>query len=210
MTIYSDSFDRADSADLGADWKNHLNGSPVVFQIISNRAASANPRYAGTWGCMYVAATCSGQMFAEVVVAALQATDDAHGPAVCMVKSSTVGHPGYYLDWNSAAVKLKKAGTTLSTITQTVSVSDVLKIVASPDTPSSGTTRLQVFLNGTQIGSNYDDASSPLTGTSIGMAATYPDYTARVDSWRGGDGDGATGGGGGGSAGTRRSLLGIG
>lgn len=193
MTIYSDDFNRADSSDLGSNWKNHANGSPVVFQIISNQSASANPRYSGVWGCGYDSATCTGQMFAEITVGALQSSEDAHGPAVCMVVSSTVGHPGYYLDWSSGGVKVKKAGTTLATISTTIAVGDVVKLVASPDTPSSGTYRLQAFVNGTQIGSNVDDSSSPLTGQKIGMSATYPDYTARVNAWRGGDGDGATG-----------------
>lgn len=190
MAEYTDSFDRADNADLGAAWRSHLNGASHAYQIIGNALASDNPRWSGVNGVCYDSATCSGQMFAEVIVGALGAGEATPGPAVCMEKSSTVGHAGYYAEWVSAGVILKKVGTTMQTIVVTVNAGDTVRLVATPNTPVSGTTRLQVFLNGGQVGSNHDDAS-PLSGTSIGLASTYADYTGRVASWRGGDGDGA-------------------
>ena len=74
--------------------------------------------------------------------------------------------------------------TTLATITATPAVNDIIKLEATGTNP----TTLKAYQNGTQIGSNVTDSSSPYNNGRPGVAF-YSSTVAnhRLDDWEGGD-----------------------
>lgn len=179
--LATDSFNRADNADLGADWDK--NGNP--FQIVSNTARyttnvdSAERNNTVTW---------PNDQYSKVILGGATATsaDSGYGPAVRMALSDL---KTYY------RLVVSSSGWTLRRFTKPTGI-----LIATDTTPTfttgyavelqvrgSETATFVMLKNGVEFGAEQSDSSSPLTTGAAGIVFSSPATTAQsIDSWEGG------------------------
>lgn len=146
--LFSDDFNRADAATLGANWTNDA-GASGGWQIATNRATQINlvaiqTAYLSSW-------TGGNDQYAETQMVTL--AGGWFGPVV-RASTNTTGYVAAVFALGSAAnivvvSFIAGASTTVGTVSTTVNANDVVRLEAQ------GTT-IRVKLNGVQIFSQTD------------------------------------------------------
>lgn len=157
-------------------------------------------------------ASPTADQYSQVVITAAQRAGGHYaGP---MVRGQTGANSSYHVETNGDGnVYLSKclAGSqsTLTTLSQVLSDNDVLRLEV---TGTGGTVTLKVYraaaaspTSFTQIGSDYNDSSSPITGAGQYGVFGYASGPGG-GAWEAGD----LGGGGGSTPAARSTLLGVG
>lgn len=189
MTVVTDSFDRADDLDLGADWTQI--GSSGSFKIVSNTITPANIG-TGT-GEVWTSDSFADDQYSQAALSEVTgSTSSGVGTGVC-VRGTTAAKTLYRAVVAGAGannIEVTKwvagASTSLGFLTQTFSTNDVLRVEV---TGQDAAIVLKVFRNGTQIGSDVADASgSHINSGSPGVAysSTVGDVPT-LNDWEGGD-----------------------
>lgn len=180
MTIASDSFTRADSSTLGANWSAWTWAGAQQAKIVSNHAVNAGGGGTGA-GDFWNANTFGADQFSQVTVSTVPASSDWVGVTV---RQSGTGGNGYLGLWFSGSYYLfRENGTTTppqigSAVPGALTAGDTVKLVAT------GTT-IALYHNGASVLSVTD--STTATGAP-GIAFFGP--SAALSSFSGGDGAG--------------------
>lgn len=186
---FTDTFDRADSADLGADWSAIPSNDPfkiasnvVTFTAAGNDAAE-----------VYTSGSFANDQYSQAVCTFVTAsTGSGVGMGLC-VRGSTGANTYYRVVVAGAGagnVEISKhvagAFSSLGTITQTFSASDVLKLEV---TGAGAAIVLKVYRNGAQIGGDIADSSgSHIDSGRPGIAySSAVGDTPTLNNWEGGD-----------------------
>lgn len=176
----TDDFNRADNADLGANWT--IQSGQAALQIVSNRAVPSNNF--SDCGEIWVADSFSDDQYSESVVTALHSSAPAETGIGPIVRGSTSVASYYAVVVNSTAAN---PWTLAKRVTGTYSdLHDGLDLFANGDTVRlevSGTT-LTVKRNGSTI---YTTTDPSVTTGRPGIWYSSAASDEAVDSWAGGD-----------------------
>jgi len=190
MADYTDSFDRGDSSDLGADW------TPVTgqgsFGILTNEAQVTNNLVDSEE--IYVAGAFTDDQYSAAVigVGGVSGTGDQTGIGV-LVRGTTAAKTFYWAVVNAAGsnnVSVHKiitgSASLLAQRTQAFAAGDTLRLEV---TGQGASTVLKVFRNGVQLGADIADSTgSHIASGSAGLAYSGDVGTnLELASWAGGD-----------------------
>jgi hypothetical protein len=182
MTTVSDSFDRADSTDLGGNWSSSF---PAELQIVSNALRYSSGSYSGK---IWNANTFTGNQFAQLTLVQRQSNDWSPGPCIRAVNTDA-NKSGYYITISSSGQfrLYRNSSEIYESGTGQFANGDVMRI------EDRGGGSIVVMKNGVDHYTAYTDGT-PLTGTYIGIEGyvySSGGTTFIVDDWSGGDLSGA-------------------
>lgn len=183
--LATDDFNRANNADLGANWT--VNTGESAWKIVSNSAEPTTPSGAGDHSERYTGITWPNNQYVQAKVVAANGGSDSNDEGVGISLRCASGARTYYRviicdgsSTNNVGISKQIAGsyTNLGFRSQTFAANGVLyaEIV--------GTT-LQVKWNGTNLGASFTDSS--IASGSPGVSLSSNLFTAILDDWEGGD-----------------------
>lgn len=179
MATYSDSFTRADAANLGTDYGT-LTGQSAI-RVVSNQAAGPAASTEGTQYVLSSVVAFAANQSAQATVSGMSSGSDYVGVGVRMN-----GGDGYVFisDGVSGAghTEIGKwvggSYTALIGVATTVANGDVLKLAVSGSSPAA----LTAYKNGASVGT-FNDSTSPIASgqpgmDSFGVAPRMDDFSA--------------------------------
>jgi hypothetical protein len=179
-TLASDDFDRANNADIGANWTPSGGG----FKIVSNAAAPTNT--ASDSFERYTAISWPDDQYAEATISGIDAASGGEGIGV-ICRADTTGVTTFYRLVGSASnFRLSRYNTGASTTLvegagTTFAVNDVIRLEIRTIAEGAYYTCLK---NGIPFTSGLD--SSPLTSGQAGIVYSSTSTSAALASWSGG------------------------
>jgi hypothetical protein len=189
--LATDSFTRADAANLGANWTGTGEGTATGYKIVSNAVANTGDGGADEWA-KYTAVTWPNDQYSQAAVTISVAgggTGDGEGVGVRIAAGATKTLYRFVVNSNaggSAEVSKFVAGTytQLGTRTPTYSAGQLVYGEIQGST-------LVMKYNGVQLGASLSDSS--IASGSAGLAHSGPGVTltTALDNWEGGDFSGA-------------------
>lgn len=182
--LFSDNFNRADSASLGSNWTEGTGSQ--VWDILSN-ALRATSRVAGPATCTTVTAAHPDTADVHVTVTQVDVAGDGGPIARCTDTSQTPTM--YFIDMSGGVLAIyRHNASTNGTLIDSTSVTQVANGVCRLDTEGvGGTVTLRKWYNGTQRGSDFLDTSASRLVTAgrtgvgawaVGADGDYDDFIA--------------------------------
>jgi hypothetical protein len=181
----TDSFNRADSGTLGANW-TELPGYTGGFQISGNKATPVTA-VGAPQAAYYTTAATTGDQYSEGVL-----VDAPYITGLVLRASGTAPTQHAYLIATGSFV----GSISLSVLTNTGASSGLTTFSASPATAgqtlrgeaedSGGNVLIRVYLDGVQQGSTYTDSTYLYSGGQPGIYGNFTGYDS-FESWAGGD-----------------------
>lgn len=190
MATATDSFTRANSTGLGANWTD-IDGTAGQWFVDTNRAQDSGSGWQAH--SYYNALTPGADQYSKATIALNVGTSGLGAGPTCRVQTAT-SDDGYWVCVNNAAaqeVRLIEVDGGSETVLQTYSsgatpvVGDVFQIEAQGNT-------LRVLKNGATV-ITYSPGSLTYGSGRVGIRAVDFNVTVALDDWEGGD----LGGGGG-------------
>ena len=179
--LATDDINRANSADLGANWTPV--GSTSALSISSN-AILANG--SGDSGEVYVGITWPNNQYAQCKLTTLTASKYNGGPIVRGLTSAQTMYCFYSTQDGSAATAeafAVSAGSWTSLGTRTANFAN--GDIAYLEVQGSGTNTLKMKKNGVQVGADFTDSSIP--SGNAGVLGGFDVPNTVIDDFEGGD-----------------------
>lgn len=181
VTLASDDFNRADNADVGANW-DQITGETQAMKIVSNTVQPTNA--SNDSGERYNAVTVPDDQWGQAAmtpVAGGETTDEGIGIALRVAAGANTYYTAvvHKAATNNVGVYKKVAGvyTHLATFTTAWADGDVLLFTAVGS-------QLRVYQNGVQIGVRVIDTS--ITSGAVGIKYSSSITGASLDNWSAG------------------------
>lgn len=179
--LATDDFNRADSADLGANWNPGIG----PMQILSNKATWGSAAGDGSdAGENYSAISWPDDQYGQVAISGQDTTGSGSGIGIMLRYANSSNYYRIVVSGDAAnnvvVAKVVSGGfTQITTRTQAWTNGDILKVEVQGNT-------LKVFRNGVQLGANITGDAALATG-GVGMFYSSSANTIRADDFEGGD-----------------------